>query len=80
LDSEDTLRKEDNTLASSLKEFHASYLNREGDDSECSKEASQKFESMKEDEYQRRDKFSSTNSDESSSDEDKDEKISRSQS
>jgi len=61
LDSEDTLRKEDNTLASSLKEFHASYLYR-GDDEECSPKAQKEFDEMKEEEYHRRSKFSSSSS------------------
>jgi len=63
LDSEDTLRMEDNTLASSLKEFHASYLYK---DPECSEEAQRKFNDMKEDEYHKRTKFSGSHSEESS--------------
>jgi len=75
LDGEDTLRKEDNTLTSSLKEFHASYLYRDAQDAECSKKAQEKFDSMKEEEYHRRSKFTASNSasndedDENSSDE-----------
>jgi len=70
LDSEDTLRKEDNTLASSMKEFHSSYLYRgEEQDSECTQSAQQKFNELKEEEYHKRSKFSSSNSDENGSDE-----------
>lgn len=66
LDSEDTLRKEDNTLASSLKEFHSSYLYRGEDNTqECTPEARKQFDDMKEEAYH---KQSSSEDSSSSSD------------
>lgn len=66
LDSEDVLRMEDNTLASSLKDFHSSYLYREDGDPECTAEAKKKFEDVKEEEYHKKSKFSGSESEESS--------------
>ncbi|KAI6232912.1 hypothetical protein M3Y99_00978200 [Aphelenchoides fujianensis] len=60
MNAEDTLRKGDNTIAGSLKEFHESYLYRGGDEerAECTPEALDKFREMKSEEYQQRSKFS----------------------
>jgi hypothetical protein len=66
LDSEDTLRKEDNTLAKNLKEFHSSYLYRgEDNNEECTPAAQKQFDDMKEDAYHRQ-----STSEESSSESD----------
>jgi len=55
LDSEDTLRKDAPTLASSMKEFHASYLYR---GEECTTKAQEDFDQMKEEAYHKRDSTS----------------------
>ncbi|KAI6194866.1 Vit-6 [Aphelenchoides besseyi] len=58
-DRQDTLRKNDNKIAGSLKEFHESYLYRgEEGSNECTTEALDKFREMKSEEYQQRSKFS----------------------
>jgi len=69
LDSEDTLRKEDNTLASNLKEFHSSYLYRgEDNNEECTPEARKQFDDMKEEEYYKKSSSAESSSEEHSVD------------